>query len=291
MLLSGGIDSSVIQLALNSQLPASTQPISHTFAPDIASFTPEIEYAQAASALFGTRHTFVPVPTADYSDWLIAAIQILGQPPHHESTPYGPALFAYLASQAQPVEYMCSAQGADALFGLRIAEDIRRAEKYQSWPLPLLSLLGQVLGPLSPSKAYGARRAAGLLRELRNPDSHLHPLNAQAAYTNWDIVYRCFTPAEIREALAYRRELEREYLDSPHLIEKTHMVDLLSDAYDTASIDHQLALAFGSQLIFPSWMRPLSWPAFGSPSRIVSSGRGGQNLFCGKSWKPIQPQL
>lgn len=104
MLLSGGINSSLLQLAVNQLLPPGIQPTSHTAAPEIGSFAPEVEYARAASQLFGTRHTFVPVPAVDYPGWLVASIKILGRPPGSELFGYRTPLHAYLACQPDPVK-------------------------------------------------------------------------------------------------------------------------------------------------------------------------------------------
>lgn len=251
MLLSGGIDSSVLQMAISQQCSAYPRPLSHTFAPDIESFAPEIEYAKTASRLFGTEHTFVSVPTSEYISWLMTTIRILGQPPHHESMAYMPALFDYLRKNNANIKYLFSGQGADASHGFWLAEDIARALRYQHWPLPLMSFLGFSLKFVSASKSYGVRRMTDTLRNLRDQESHRYPLNALGAYTDWEMVYRNFGSTVVKEALAYRREQERAYLDSPHIIEKTQTVDILSDAYDTASIIHQLSLAFDKQVICP----------------------------------------
>jgi asparagine synthetase B (glutamine-hydrolysing) len=251
MLLSGGIDSSVLQMAINTQLPPEARRTSHAYAPEVDRLAPEISYTKTASALLGTEHTFVSVPTADYPALLMAAIRILGQPPHHESTAYELPLFDYIAKHRPGTEYLFSGQGADALHGLAIAERIARALRYQHWPPALLYLLGPALRPISRSRANDAWRASAILRHLQTRDSPQYPANSQAAYTDWRMACRNFGQAEVREALAYRRQQQVEYLGSSDVIEETQTVDLLSDAYDTAGIDHQLALAFGQQVVFP----------------------------------------
>ena len=248
MLLSGGIDSSVLQMAINSQLTSQVRPISHTFALDVEDFAPEIEYAKTASDLFGTKHTFVRLSTIDYLNWLTTTILILGQPPHHESTACLPPFFDYIAKKDTNIKYMFSGEGSDSLHGFQIAEVIGR---YQNWPLPLLRVLEALLKPISQSKSNGARRIADTLLHLQEQDSHHYPPNTQSSYTDWALVYRCFDTTDISNALAYRRDMEIEYLDSPDIIEKTHTVNLLSEAYDTASFEYQLSLAYDKQVIFP----------------------------------------
>ena len=97
--LSGGVDSSVLQAAINSQLPGDFRPESHTAAIEADSFAHEIEYARAAAQVFATRHTFVKVAPKQYPDWLVATIRLLGQPSYSEPTAYKTALFASLAGK------------------------------------------------------------------------------------------------------------------------------------------------------------------------------------------------
>jgi asparagine synthetase B (glutamine-hydrolysing) len=228
------------------------QTFSHTFAPDIDSFAPEIDYAKTASDLFNTKHTFVPVPMVDYPNWLTTTIRILGQPPHHESTACYPPLFDYIEKHNPKIKYLFSAQGADALFGMGIAQNIARTTRYHLWPPFLLYLLGVALRPISQSESYHTRLTAGVLRQLKeNQDSPQHLLNAQSAYTDWEMVYRNFSQAEVREALAYRRQQEIDFLNSSQITEKTQTVDLLSESYDTAGINYQLSLAYNEQTVYP----------------------------------------
>lgn len=284
MLLSGGIDSSVLQMAINSQSVSQGRIVSHTFAPAFDSFTPEIDYARTASSLFSTEHTFVPIPVADYPTWLNTTIRILGQPPHHESTAFLPALLDYIVKNDVNIKYLFSAQGADALFGMGIAENVTRATRYQYWPPVLLSLWGVLLRPISQSESYRTRLAAKALRQLKEKrDSHQYLLNAQSAYTDWQMVHRNFGRAEISEAFAYRRQQEIDYLDSDNIIEKTQTVDLLSESYDTAGIDHQLSLAYDRQVIFPFLDEELICAAFSFNAR--------DRYFMGGRTKPILKQI
>jgi asparagine synthetase B (glutamine-hydrolysing) len=251
MLLSGGIDSSVLQMAVNTQLPPRVRRTSFAYAPEVDYLAAEADYAKTASALLGTEHTFVPVPTDDYPDLLIEAIRILGQPPHHESTAYELPLLDHIAKHSPGTEYLFSGQGADALHGLQIAERIARAMRYRRWPTPLVYLLGASLRPVWRTKALGAWHAPATLRSLKIQDSPEHPSNAQAAYTDWQLACRNFGETAVSEALAYRRQQQVDYLDSAEIVEQVQTVDLLSDAYDSAAIEHQLGLAFREQVVFP----------------------------------------
>ncbi len=252
-LLSGGVDLSFLQLAINSQLPPGIQPTSHTAALNVASFVPEIEYARAASKLLGTQHTFVPVRTNDFADWLITAIKILGQPPGAAQAVYMTAFYASMASQPELIKYMFMGMGANSLHGLDL--DLTKyslfIKKYRPWMLGTLSLPGRAAPPVFSEKSLGAQRVIDMLRALRDPDLPAHPLDSVDVSTNWEMMIRCFTSDEIRDALSYHRDLEVECLNSAHLIDKTHVTDLVSDTVDAASFNNQLALGFGSQVISP----------------------------------------
>ena len=58
-MLSGGVDSSLLQLSINNYLNSSRRQPSLTYASDAPSFAPEINYAKLASKLLETDHTFV----------------------------------------------------------------------------------------------------------------------------------------------------------------------------------------------------------------------------------------
>jgi hypothetical protein len=157
-----------------------------------------------------------------------------------------------MATHHGDVSHVFSGQGAEAVHGQRtIGQDVLRAEKYRRWPLPLIRLLGAVLEPIWQSKAYGARMAAAVIPYLDDPDSPHYPPNSQAMYTDWEVVNRSFGSSAVREAMAYRRRLETQYLGSSSLIERVQMITLLSDDYDTTGLERQLGLVYGRKTIFP----------------------------------------
>lgn len=251
LLLSGGIDSSLLQLALNTILPVTNERYSFSYVTKLPSFIPEKENAEVAADHFGTQHTFVSVPMRDYPNWLLDTIDILGQPPHHEQMCYALPFLEYIAEHRQDINTLFNGQAADALHGLPIAKEIYQIQKYAHWPVPVLRLIGSLLGPIWHNKAYGANRAAYLSPHLNNPESPLYPLNRQAMYSNWETLIKCFEKSTLMQAMTYRRELETQYLNSSVLPEKAQVVDLLSDAYDTACIRYQLGLYYGKATVFP----------------------------------------
>ena len=250
-LLSGGIDSSLLQMAIKAHFSSQPNPLSFSYTSDAPSFTPEIENASVASKFLGSEHSFIHVSMMDYPDLLIAAIEALGQPPHHEQTPYYIAVARYVSENEEGVRYLFGGEGADALHGMEIGRDIYRAEKYRRWPESFLRLLGTALDPVWQSKAYGARRAANLIPHLNDYDSIWHPMNMMSVYTDWELLQRSFDSMVIREALAYRRELEKEQFNSSNLNEKVHALHLLTDTCDSITLWQQLGLAYGQEIVYP----------------------------------------
>jgi asparagine synthetase B (glutamine-hydrolysing) len=250
--LSGGVDSSVLQAAINSQLPGDYRPVSHTAVIEADSFAPEVEYAREAARVFATRHTFVKVAPNQYPDWLVTTIRLLGQPSYSEPTAYKTALFASLAGEGGTVKTLFAGQGADALNGFGVARYIYYYQKYKGIPHFIPRLLEQGLAPLRHLPRVGGVRKA-LRMYLAQDDPYLpdYFLNVLDNYTNWPVLATCFSPAEIHAALDYRSQLEVEYLNSDYLTEKVQVADLLGGASDIASYSHQLALAFGRQMVYP----------------------------------------
>jgi hypothetical protein len=97
----------------------------------------------------------------------------------------------------------------------------------------------------------GARKALRMFLAQDEPYLPDYFLNVLDNYTNWPVLSACFSAGEIHAALDYRSQLEVEYLDSPYLTEKVQVADLLGGASDIASYSHQLALAFGRQMVYP----------------------------------------
>lgn len=253
-LLSGGVDSSLMQLAINdhlSSLSSHSRSRSFSYTLDAPCFAPEINYARTATRLFDTDHTFINIASTDYLNLMIESTDILGQPLSHESVPCVVAVVKYIAEHHQKIDFLFCGGGADGLHGIPMASELYRAEKYKHWPIFLLKFLGKTLAPIWQSKAYGARQMADLIPELDNLDSPHHPMNALAMYTDWQLLNRCFESHEIYEALAYRRALEERYLNTSILMEKVQVLDMYSDVCDTTGLWYQLGLAYLEEIFFP----------------------------------------
>ena len=249
ILLSGGVDSSLMVLAAGR---SGRKPVAlTTITQRTAELEREIVYARQAAERLQAEHRFVEAGRTDYAEALIETIKVLGQPPHHESTVNGLVSSRELARQEPGLGLLLHGQGADALQGLNVAAGIQYAERCPAWSLPVLRLAANLLARVAPTKASGAHAAAAMLNALRTPESHLHPANAQAAYTDWAAMEQAFGCRALREAMGYRRAWAARYADAETVTEQVQMIDLLSDAWDTACLTRQVGLAHGREIAFP----------------------------------------
>jgi asparagine synthase (glutamine-hydrolysing) len=252
-LLSGGIDSSIIQLMINQNLPAPVPRKSYSYAVLLPDFEYEIEYAKEASDYFQTQHTFVDVHTNDFVDLLVQTTDCLAQPVSSEAEPCMYALGKYIAAhEDDAIHFFTIATGADTLYGLAIARKINLIEKVRYIPKSQLMLrtAANFFGPQS-TKRHALRQIADILPELSKPNSFIAPANTIATYTDIDVARRCFGDDMVCQALRYRRSLEAIYIDSPFLVERVHMIDFLSDAYENAVINNLMFMAQGREQITP----------------------------------------
>lgn len=148
-LLSGGVDSTLIQTFLPVAFPAVSAGI------DSPEFGFEMEYARRAGQLLKVNHEFLSVREADYADRLEHSIRAIGLPPHHLQT----VLFdvAFQSPHAQFIIGQC----ADGLFGLEKARDLSILAALQ----PLVCLLGRGVRGLQQARriAQDLRGEAGKL--------------------------------------------------------------------------------------------------------------------------------
>jgi len=252
-LLSGGVDSSIIQLILNEHLPPAPAR-SFSFAPArTPSFEFEVEYARQASEIFQTQHTFMEFTPEDYSDLVVRAVEILGQPVLSDVEPCKLALAEFLAERVEDLRFFFVAQGADTLFGLGVARKLRGFDVLRKVPGARFALAaaGRLLKPFFPSKSLTLRKGAEILSHFGDPHLFIAPVNTIAVYSNLDIARRSFGDGALRKVLEYRRNLETKYLDSASYIEKVHAIDLLSDTYEIQVQSGQLFLAHEKEQVYP----------------------------------------
>ncbi len=251
-LLSGGVDSSLLQLIINEQL-APTRARSFSFVPEnTPSFEFEVEYARQASEILRTDHTFVRFKPEDYPNLIVKATEVLGQPVLSDVEPCKLALAEFLALHMNDLRFYCVAQGADALFGLDVARKLKILEGLDRVPGSSLALAaaGRLLKPFT-GKGQTLLKGAEMLAHDYDSALFVAPINTIGVYADLDIVRRSFGDDTVRRVLEYRRDLETQYLNSAHYTEKVHIVDLLSDAYEVQVQSSQLFLAQSREQIYP----------------------------------------
>ena len=247
-LLSGGVDSSLIQFVLNQKSPAR----SFSFAARASSFEFEIEYARQASRFFHTEHTFVELGPEDYPGLLARTIDALAQPPVLATEPSMLAVTEFVDTANLPIRFFFSGQGADALFGLEGAKKLKGLKYLSRIPAAstVLRGIGTFLKPFTASSRQ-LLKGAEILAHADNPQGYVSPLNTLAVYTDIERLRQCFGDQALRAALEYRRELAAQYRKSNHYLEQGYVMDLVTDAYEVGVQRHQLFLAHHQEQLHP----------------------------------------
>jgi asparagine synthase (glutamine-hydrolysing) len=245
-LLSGGLDSSYLQVLWNraarhaDALPTFSVSVNH------ADTRRETDYALSAARWLGTRHTLVPVD-GPYAEYLLETIAATGEPPNHAQAAYFPPL-ARAMVQRGVTTGLCG-EGADNLFGVSLANRIQYAR-----------ILRRLL-PLGPLRRGLARLAAAVgwrrLHEYTWLADHLdawadlrHPVNRVSAFTDWEAVHTCFG-AGVGKAAAGRRALLASLRVAAEPLEGLHATGYFADAMDTAGLWTTLFNCHGGDLLCP----------------------------------------
>jgi asparagine synthase (glutamine-hydrolysing) len=242
-LLSGGIDSTLIQVLLPRGAP------SLSFGIDTAEFAPELERALFATRLTGSDHQVIQLREGDYPEALKRFLALVGLPPHHMQSVLLGELFRKIEGGKS---HLLTAQLADALFGLRFSSPTAILRRW-GW-LPQLTRGGLPRG-LKPARL---RRAEVILSALKQPVGSTRGLAARiACYTNFDFVEKVFgadtIEGRLQKRLAYVLELcpflsPDERGPEAHL-EAGHMIDFFCD--DAVSIWRQSSMSYRGYLIAP----------------------------------------
>jgi len=246
-LLSGGVDSSVLQIYCNRTLPAGSTPATFCLTVDHPRCEPDRDYALSAAKRFHSRHTLVPTPQS-YASYLLDSLASTGEPPNHVQLAY----FGHLARtmvQAGSPTGVCG-EGADSLFGLTLASQIQMA----TWARRLL--------PLRPLRRFGAwlAQAVGWRRLhshlemasiLGNPRDFRHPVNQAQVFADWPAVLMTFGEEAVASVCSSRRHLLDEYQISDDPLERSHFAGYLGSGVNTAALKTTLFNQAGAELLFP----------------------------------------
>ena len=250
-LLSGGVDSSLLQFLINQQAHSAPSQ-SFSYAIRVPSFANEIEYARQACQLFHTEHTFVNFRPEDYPGLITRAIDALAQPPILATEPSMLSIAEFAQANELPPRYFMSGQGADAVFGLTYSKKLKGlhyARKIPGAP-SMLKGLGTILKPATNISNMLLKGSAILACE-DDPNAFISPSNSLAVYADLGIIRRCFGDGILIKALQYRREFVAKYLDTDHYLERIHVIDVMTDAYEVGVQRQQLFLAHQKEQLHP----------------------------------------
>jgi asparagine synthetase B (glutamine-hydrolysing) len=267
-LLSGGIDSTLIHTYLGSETPSVSVRIG---SPEFAF---EVAYAEHASRILGTTHSFLEVNEADYFQRLEQCIDNLALPPHHLQT-----VLLDLAFQSGAGHFV-TGQLADALFGLDSA-----LLAHKAWSVRhvlrspgVAALLTRMGAPVRSRVQRRAEAVERLLRSTNDPDSYGMRF---AVYSDVDAVRELVGDTQVDERLQARFDYVRNRVQFSHAADDTlirqlevgHWIDFYCD--DTVSLWRQLAIGRGRALHAPFATRTLAQSALEVPvrKRYLRGGR------------------
>ncbi|MDO9087621.1 MAG: asparagine synthase-related protein [Anaerolineaceae bacterium] len=250
-LLSGGVDSSLIQFLINlktSHMP----PCSCSYAIHVPSFKFEIEYARKSIEIFQTQHQFIDIKPENYPGLLTRAIEILAQPPILETEPSMLSLAEFFQNTNDQSRYFSSGQGADTVFGLTKSKKLKGLYTIGRIPFasPILKTLGIITKPFTRI-SQALHKGSLILRHTEDSDSFISPDNQIAVYSDLNLLRRCFGEETLLKSLQYRREFSLQYIDSKYPLERMHLIDLLSDTYEIGVQRQQLFLSCKREQIHP----------------------------------------
>lgn len=248
VLLSGGVDSSLLQIHWNAATATRTQR-----ADSIAVITDhpvgrlEREYALTAADLLGTQHREVAA-TRPYAEYLVRAISATGEPPNHVQSAYFMPLADAMA--ANGIAFGICGQAADALFGSPWGDYIHRARWVQrlvpfAWSREALGYAAAALG-----KPYWSK-ACRLANFLDDPTQVDHPINHHDAFGDFDAVRACFGEQAIVDACTARRALLDQLQANADVLQRVNEIAFAADSYDTCALWSGLCEASGVKLWFP----------------------------------------
>ena len=253
-LLSGGIDSTLVQYYINIAA-SERRNKSISYAIQVPAFQFEVEYAREASQVLNTEHTFVKYTPQDFPRFLTRVVELLAQPPNLEIEPSFLAVAEYVKAMGWSERFFFSANAADAIFGNSDIWKLKGLDFLQKIPgtSPLLMLMGKVLLPFN-SRFNTLLKGAEIIANQNNPDAYCSPSNTLAVTVHdedWNILRRSFGDPAIREALATRRHLASQYSQSNHFLDKVHFIDQLTYTYEIAAQEQQIFLAHHLEMAHP----------------------------------------
>ncbi|MFC1681203.1 asparagine synthase-related protein [Pseudomonadota bacterium] len=252
-LLSGGVDSGIVQVIVNAcHANPDQRPPSFSYRVIVPGFDIEDQYARQASKMLKTQHSTCPIRPEDLPGIIERTTEAVAQPIPHEADACKFALAEFLAAH-DTSRYFLSGQVADGLYGLGLARKIAIYELVKNVPAArhVAAFLAKVVKPGSARVASGLKDLAVAMTATDDPADFNHWLNSLGIFMDLAIARRSFGDESIRNVQAHRRELEHQYLDSNNLTEKLHAAELITMSYEPAEFGTQIFLSQKKQLICP----------------------------------------
>jgi asparagine synthase (glutamine-hydrolysing) len=271
-LLSGGVDSSLVQYYLNATDPLQSYR-SISFAIQVPAFAFEVEYAREASQILHTQHTFVNYSPSEYPQLLTRVIDSLAQPPNLETEPSFLAVSEAIRAANWQEKYFFTGQGGDTLFGGEAAIKLQgiHYSRYLPFALPLLKTSGTLLARSAANLSHMLLKGAQILASEGDPDAYVSPMNDVCVYVlgqNREIIQRWFGDDLLRKTLAERRALVAQYSNSRHHLDQVYFIDLSTDLWELGVQRQQLFLANHIHQISPFFDEDLIKAALSIDPRI-----------------------
>jgi len=228
-LLSGGLDSTLVQAWLN-ELGPRVDRRTWSFSVDTPSFEFEEHYAREASALLATEHHFARVSRQRYLELFDRAIDTVAAPTlYTEAWPCWLEVGGQIAAMPGMATAMLAGNGADALHGV---SDLRAITYWRQLAVRprlrqrLLAVLPELRARPSAEPWVDALEMNGDPASLRDPTSFV------SIAGELDIAIPAFGERALFDAFEERRQMELEFYGSEHFFERVMVLDLVSTGID-----------------------------------------------------------
>ncbi len=269
LLLSGGVDSTLIGSLMRAHLPFGAPLKSFSYVVHVPEFEREVDYARVAATRLNAEHTFFNFDLQRYPEWLETTVAACAAPISEEQMPCFVELIEHLAGQT--VRQFYSGEGADDILGIPGARRWLQVERYRRTPgiARLFSLAGVALERILPDKAFGLREQGQLIPTLSDRLSPHHPAN-DYGYSDWDMLGRTFGAQRVRDTIAQRVAVLEAHLPVERLtlVDYVHQLDMVNEMMQSESLTTALFAQHGLSLISPYMDSEVVAAAYAFHSRI-----------------------
>ena len=254
VLLSGGVDSTLLQVQWNSiwreHHDAANKPKSAAVVLDHPHTKPDVDYTMSAVEECGTEHLNVSQPILS-ADFMTKILSKTGEMPNHVQSFY----FWTLAQGMKKAGFdsgICGV-GADGLFGAGASSTILKARHLQrTLPSSIFrASLACLLNLLKPNN--GRSLLLTLSCHIDDLNWESHPLNQSGIFTNTETLHRLFSENAISNTIAFRHERIQAYgvPSDPDYLQWTNMFVFFFGGINTAAYWGQMFSENGMSMYSP----------------------------------------